>query len=441
MDGNYIITANGGFDDVSDLYHWGIKGMKWGVRRYQNADGSLTAAGRRRYTNKDGSLNEKGKKYYAKERARLIEERKAIDNLKKTNNQMSILEAQRRNNERLKREAETGKKKEQKENSSSSESSDKDRNEEQIRVSDLSTKELKARNDRLDAEANFKQKMEKIGYTFYEGPKTEADYKIEALKKQKEILTLQKEIKDLTPKKVSMGKKIMEDLLTKAVIPGLSEFAKERGKSLAQDLADEAKKKIKEKEEKEKKKQADKAAKEAADKAAKEAAAKKAYDDEMMKKYNDPYNDPEYKDRPSVAPSSPYRSSSTERTYTNPNEPRGLSILGTSSKTSSNSKASGSGQGAKADTEARTGTVEGAGTSSSKYASGSSSKSSSSKRIIDLDARRSDGTYYYKAAESFGKTVSELTSNPNTAVGAAYVTKYLTSAIAGYLPAPKDRDD
>ena len=29
--------------------HWGIKGMKWGVRRYQNADGSLTEAGRRRY--------------------------------------------------------------------------------------------------------------------------------------------------------------------------------------------------------------------------------------------------------------------------------------------------------------------------------------------------------------------------------------------------------
>ena len=30
-----------------ELYHWGIKGMKWGVRRYQNKDGTLTAAGRR----------------------------------------------------------------------------------------------------------------------------------------------------------------------------------------------------------------------------------------------------------------------------------------------------------------------------------------------------------------------------------------------------------
>lgn len=31
------------------LAHYGIKGMKWGVRRFQNADGSLTAAGKKRY--------------------------------------------------------------------------------------------------------------------------------------------------------------------------------------------------------------------------------------------------------------------------------------------------------------------------------------------------------------------------------------------------------
>lgn len=32
-----------------ELYHWGVKGMKWGIRRYQNKDGSLTAAGQKRY--------------------------------------------------------------------------------------------------------------------------------------------------------------------------------------------------------------------------------------------------------------------------------------------------------------------------------------------------------------------------------------------------------
>lgn len=32
-----------------ELKHWGVKGMKWGVRRYQNKDGSLTPAGKKRY--------------------------------------------------------------------------------------------------------------------------------------------------------------------------------------------------------------------------------------------------------------------------------------------------------------------------------------------------------------------------------------------------------
>ena len=33
----------------NSLSHWGIKGMKWGQRRYQNKDGSLTPAGKKRY--------------------------------------------------------------------------------------------------------------------------------------------------------------------------------------------------------------------------------------------------------------------------------------------------------------------------------------------------------------------------------------------------------
>lgn len=36
-------------DTDSKLEHFGIKGMKWGIRRYQNPDGTLTDAGKKRY--------------------------------------------------------------------------------------------------------------------------------------------------------------------------------------------------------------------------------------------------------------------------------------------------------------------------------------------------------------------------------------------------------
>lgn len=40
-------------NDSSYLKHHGIKGMKWGVRRYQNSDGSLTPEGEKRYSKKN----------------------------------------------------------------------------------------------------------------------------------------------------------------------------------------------------------------------------------------------------------------------------------------------------------------------------------------------------------------------------------------------------
>ena len=42
-----------------ELSHHGIKGMKWGIRRFQNEDGSLTNAGRKRYAEDDGTVEQR----------------------------------------------------------------------------------------------------------------------------------------------------------------------------------------------------------------------------------------------------------------------------------------------------------------------------------------------------------------------------------------------
>ena len=40
----------------NELYHHGIKGMKWGIRRYQNKDGSLTPQGKKKYEKNTGKI-------------------------------------------------------------------------------------------------------------------------------------------------------------------------------------------------------------------------------------------------------------------------------------------------------------------------------------------------------------------------------------------------
>lgn len=56
--------------DDEYLQHWGIKGQKWGVRRYENEDGTLTEAGKKRYSVNSGG-NKKFEKKYNKEAKKL----------------------------------------------------------------------------------------------------------------------------------------------------------------------------------------------------------------------------------------------------------------------------------------------------------------------------------------------------------------------------------
>lgn len=49
-------------NDVQNfLAHHGILGQKWGIRRFQNKDGSLTTAGKKRYPSKPEIVNSKSK--------------------------------------------------------------------------------------------------------------------------------------------------------------------------------------------------------------------------------------------------------------------------------------------------------------------------------------------------------------------------------------------
>lgn len=60
--------------EYNTLQHHGIKGQKWGVRRFRNTDGTLTPAGKRRQSERDNKAEIKDRKNASKYRRNLSDD-------------------------------------------------------------------------------------------------------------------------------------------------------------------------------------------------------------------------------------------------------------------------------------------------------------------------------------------------------------------------------
>lgn len=121
-----------------ELYHHGVIGMKWGRRRYQNKDGTLTPAGKKRYD---------------KEMEKAKAEQKIIKNREKTQAKIDKLNALKKDNEDRKQKLD-GPSIADKAKTAKSASGQKKRT-----IKDLSDAELQAKVDRLQLEKRYRDLM------------------------------------------------------------------------------------------------------------------------------------------------------------------------------------------------------------------------------------------------------------------------------------------
>lgn len=164
----------------NELTHWGIKGMRWGVRRYQNKDGTLTTA---------------GKKRYAKEMAKLKEEERVAKNKQRTQAKLDKLDEKRREIEAIKSGKPTPKPAEKKSQKPS--------------IKDMSDEELRAVVNRLNMEKMYRQLQ----------PEQVSAGKKFANKVMNDVVA---------PAATEVGKNMLKDYMTKAVKKAAADAEKKK---------------------------------------------------------------------------------------------------------------------------------------------------------------------------------------------------------------------
>ena len=156
----------------NELYHYGVLGMRWGVRRYQNKDGSLTKAGQKRYN---------------KEMAKVREKNKALNNSIKTKAKLEKLDSKKKELKEKEKSFKNGK--------SASDMVKKDEaSTKSKRISDMSDDELRAMVNRMMLEKNS--------------------------------MDLQRQISSMNAQNVSTGRKIANTVMKDVVTPALKDAGK-----------------------------------------------------------------------------------------------------------------------------------------------------------------------------------------------------------------------
>lgn len=161
------------------LYHHGTKGMRWGIRRYQNKDGSLTPAGQKRYNKEVEKLK--------KETAKVKAAEKLAANNKKVQTKFDKLDAKKAALEARKKALKDGKDPE--EEKKKAEESAEEKKARLLKSTDpkelydnkelLTTNELNERLFRIDTEARLNSKIavehQKTGMDYVDDAKSKID--------------------------------------------------------------------------------------------------------------------------------------------------------------------------------------------------------------------------------------------------------------------------